>query len=446
MPMKQIAKLPDNRLEKYFSDAKPLYTESEARIEANRCLYCYDAPCTAACPAGIDISGFIRNIASGNIRGAAKTIFKVNLLGVSTSRVCPVEELCAGACVYNKYNSRPINIGRLQRYATEKALKWERENENNLFSPKAQKDRKVALIGAGPASLACAAHLTLEGVKSVIYEKNHLPGGLNVTGIAPYKLFSEEALEEIEWLRQFGFEIQTGMEVGRDISIDHLFENFDAVFLGAGLGRDKRPGIPGEDAAGVWGATDLIRKIKNDQAYKLPENLETVIVVGGGNSAIDIARELILLDVPDVKIVYRRTISEMPGYRHELDAARQDGVQMIEQAVPVEIIPNNRLVLMTKHRLTGKPQQFESDWIVLAIGNERNAGQLISGLKIDKMGCVVVDPDTMRTSVAKVYAGGDCINGGKEVVNAVADGRKAAFSMLREWGISDSQHERKKHG
>lgn len=444
--MNRIATLPDNRLEKYFSDAKPLYTESEARIEANRCLFCYDAPCTAACPAGIDISGFIRNIASGNIRGAAKTIFKVNLLGVSTSRVCPVEELCAGACVYNKYNSRPINIGRLQRYATEEALKWERENENNLFSPKAQKDRKVALIGAGPASLACAAHLTLEGVKSVIYEKHYLPGGLNVTGIAPYKLLSDAALEEIEWLRQFGFEIQTGMEVGRDISIDHLFENFDAVFLGAGLGRDKRPGIPGEDASGVWGATDLIRKIKNDRAYKLPENLETVIVVGGGNSAIDIARELILLDVPEVKIVYRRTITEMPGYRHELDAARQDGVQMIELAVPVEIIPNNRLVLMTRHRLTGKPQQFESDWIVLAIGNERNAGQLISGLEIDEKGCVVVDPDTMRTSVAKVYAGGDCINGGKEVVNAVADGRKAAFSMLREWGISDSQHERKNHG
>ncbi len=444
--MELVTYLPDNRLEKIFSEAKPLYTESDARIEANRCLYCYDAPCTIACPAGIDIPGFIRKIASGNLRGAAKTIFEMNLLGVSTAQVCPVEELCAGACVYNKYNSPPINIGRLQRFATEKALQWEQDNENTLFSPENQTDRKVALIGAGPASLACAGHLTLAGVKSIIYEKHHLPGGLNVTGIAPYKLLSDAALEEIEWLEQFGFEIQTGVEIGRDISIDHLLENFDAVFLGAGLGRDKLPGIPGEDAAGVWGATDLISKIKNNQAFKLPEHLETVNVIGGGNSAIDIARELALLGVPDVNIVYRRTISEMPGYRHELDAARQEGVRMFEQAVPVEIIANDRLVLHTKHKLTGEPQQFESDWIVLAIGNERDAGQLLPGLEINQKGCVVVDPDTMMTSVAKVYAGGDCINGGKEVINAVADGRDAAFSMLQEWGIKESQRERRNHG
>ncbi|MCK5330885.1 MAG: glutamate synthase, partial [Candidatus Marinimicrobia bacterium] len=243
--MERKMNLPENRLEQNFSEAKPLYTESEARIEANRCLYCYDAPCTAACPAGIDIPAFIRKIASGNIRGAAKTIFEVNLLGVTTAQVCPVEELCAGACVYNKDNVPPINIGRLQRFAAEKALQWEQDKNKTLFSPENQTDRKVALIGAGPASLACAGHLTLMGVKSIIYEKHDLPGGLNVTGIAPYKLFTEEALEEIEWLEQFGFEIKTGMEVGSDISIDHLLENFDAVFLGAGLGRDKLPGIPG---------------------------------------------------------------------------------------------------------------------------------------------------------------------------------------------------------
>jgi len=438
--------LPENRLEQNFYEAKPFYTESEARIEANRCLYCYDAPCTTACPAGIDIPGFIRKIASGNLRGAAKTIFEVNMLGVTTAQVCPVEELCAGACVYNKDNIPPINIGRLQRFATEKSLQWEQEKNARLFSPEDQTDRKVALIGAGPASLACAAHLTLAGVKSIIYEKNSLPGGLNVTGIAPYKLFTEVALEEIEWLEQFGFEIQTGQEVGRDISMNHLLENYDAVFLGAGLGRDKFPKIPGEDAAGVWGATDLIRKIKNDREYKLPEQLKTVNVIGGGNSAIDIARELALLGVPEVNIVYRRTISEMPGYRHELAAARQEGVRMFEQAVPVEILVNDRLVLHTKHKFTGEPQQFESDWIVLAIGNERDAGKLLPGLEIDERGCVLVDPDTMKSSVTKVYAGGDCINGGKEVVNAVADGRDAAFSMLLEWGIGEAQQVRRNHG
>ncbi len=444
--MERLANLPQIRLEQNFSEAKLLYTESEARIEANRCLYCYDAPCVTACPAGIDIPGFIRKIASGNIRGAAKTIFEVNLLGVSTAQVCPVEELCAGACVHNRDNVPPINIGRLQRYATVKGLRWERDKNKTLFEPDNQTDRKVALIGAGPASLACAAHLTLAGVRATIFEKDDLPGGLNVTGIAPYKLFTESALAEIEWLEQFGFEIQTGVEVGPDIAFDHLLENFDAVFLGAGLGRDKRPGIPGEDAAGVWGATDLIRKIKNDESYKLPDNLATVIVIGGGNSAIDIARELALLGVPQVNIVYRRTISEMPGYRHELDAARQEGVRMFEQAVPVEIAANDRLVLHTKHKLTGEPLQFESDWIVLAIGNERDAGQLLPGLEIDEKGCVVVDADTMKTSVAKVYSGGDCINGGKEVVNAVADGRDAAFSMLREWGIKAAPEARRNHG
>ncbi len=444
--MERVISLPDNRLEQKFKEAKPLYTESEAGIEANRCLYCYDAPCTAACPASIDIPGFIRKIASGNLRGAAKTIFEVNLLGVTTAQVCPVEELCAGACVYNKDNVPPINIGRLQRFATEKALQWERDKNNTLFSPENLTDRKVALIGAGPASLACAAQLTLAGVKSIIYEKHDLPGGLNVTGIAPYKLFTEVALEEIEWLEQFGFEIRTGVEVGHDMSIEHLLENFDAVFLGAGLGRDKLPGIPGEDAAGVWGATDLIRKIKNDREYKLPEQLKTVNVIGGGNSAIDIARELALLGVPEVNIVYRRTIAEMPGYCHELAAARQEGVRMFEQAVPVEIIANDRLVLHTKHKLTGEPQQFESDWIVLAIGNERDAGQLLPGLDIDEKGCVVIDPDTMKTSIAKIYAGGDCINGGKEVVNAVADGRDAAWSMLQEWGIGEAQQVRRNHG
>jgi len=444
--MERVTNLPENRLEQNFSEAKPLYTESEARIEANRCLYCYDAPCTTACPAGIDIPGFIRKIATGNLRGAAQTIFEKNLLGVTTAQVCPVEELCAGACVYNKDNVPPINIGRLQRFATGKALQWELDKNKTLFSPEDQTDRKVALIGAGPASLACAGHLTLAGVKSTIYEKHDLPGGLNVTGIAPYKLLSDAALEEIEWLERLGFEIKTGVEVGRDITIDHLLQNFDAVFLGAGLGLDKLPGIPGEDAPGVWGATDLIRKIKNSREYKLPAHLKSVNVIGGGNSAIDIARELALLGIPEVNIVYRRTVLEMPGYRHELAAARQEGVRMFEQVVPVEIIANDRLVLHTKHKFTGEPHQFESDWIVLAIGNERDAGQLLPGLKIDEKGCVIVDSDTMLTSIAKIYAGGDCINGGKEVVNAVADGRDAAFSMLREWGIGNALQVRRNHG
>lgn len=439
--------LSDNRLERVFHEDKPLYSESEARAEANRCLYCYDAPCTAACPTGIDIPGFIRKIASGNIRGAARTIFKNNLLGVSTSRVCPVEVLCVGACVYNKDHVQPVNIGKLQRYATEKALQLEKKNNTPLISTNGTVDRKVALIGGGPASLACAGYLSLAGVKAVIYEKHNFPGGLNVTGIAPYKLKSEAALAEIAWLQQLGFEIQTGVEIGRDITFDHLTETFDAVFLGAGLGLDKQPGISGEDLPGVWGATDLIAKIKNEPNFKLPGNLHTVNVIGGGNSAIDVARELALLGVPEVNIIYRRTVAEMPGYRHELDAARKLGVRMIEEAVPVSITHNDRLVLTTHHKArTAETRQFESDWIVIAIGNACDAGRHFSGLKVDAKGWVIVDPDTLLTSIPGVYAGGDCINGGKEVVNAVADGRNAAFAMLREWGIQPAEINRRSNG
>ncbi|MFQ6613222.1 MAG: FAD-dependent oxidoreductase [Fidelibacterota bacterium] len=438
--------LPEERLETRFREEKPRYTESEARIEANRCLYCYDAPCTEACPTGIDIPGFIRKIVSGNIRGAAKTIFEVNALGVSTARVCPVEELCVGACVYNQMNSQPVQIGRLQRYATESALEKERADGRKLITVRKAADCKVALIGAGPASLSCAAILAREGVSAVLYEKNSLPGGLNLTGIAPYKMTAASALWEIEWLLQSGFEIRTGTEVGRDIAIDNLLADFDALFLGIGLGRDKRPGIPGENAPGVWGATDLIRRIKNDPGFALPENLETALVIGGGNSAIDIARELAVLGVPEVNIVYRRTVAEMPGYLHELNAARQAGVRMIEQAVPVEIDPGSPLTLRTKNKTTGALREMTGDWIVLAIGNERNAGDLIPGLELDAKGCVVVDPDTMRTSMPRVYAGGDCVNGGKEVVNAVAHGRDAAWAMLKEWGLGDLYGERKNHG
>ncbi|MEE8336243.1 MAG: NAD(P)-binding protein [Candidatus Neomarinimicrobiota bacterium] len=201
------------RLETSFQEVKPLYSHAEAALEAHRCLFCFDAPCIKACPAEIDIPAFIKKIATGNIRGSAKKILEPNLLGLSTGHVCPVEELCAGACVYNDYNSRPINIGRLQRYSVEKALELENHNGRLMFEPKPLGNRKAALIGGGPASLACAAYLRLAGVKVTIYEKNSRAGGLNITGIAPYKMQISNAAREIEWLLNFGLDIKTGVEI-----------------------------------------------------------------------------------------------------------------------------------------------------------------------------------------------------------------------------------------
>lgn len=429
--------LPADRAETALADAKPAYTLAEAQIEANRCLYCHDAPCITACPTRIDIPTFIQQITNGNVRGSAKTILGANMLGLSCARVCPVEVLCAGACVYNDLNHKPIQIGRLQRFATEGGLAHESNTGRKLFTPKKSIGKKVALIGAGPASLACAAHLALEGVQAVIFEKAAIPGGLNSTGIAPYKLHAHDSLAEIEWLLGFGLELRTGITIGSDISFADLRRDFDAVFIGVGLGADNAVGMPGMDGPGVWGATELIAKIKNEAGFKIPDEVRSVAVIGGGNTAIDIARELAMLGVPDVAMIYRRTQKEMSGYAHELAGARAYGVRFVEAAVPVEVVRDGERVtgLKWKSAVTGDQAVFACDWVVQAIGQQTHATAICPDLAANAKGHVIVDAVTRATSVPNVFAGGDCINGGKEVVNAVADGREAAFAMLRGWGI-----------
>ncbi len=435
--MKMNYQLTENRLETKFHDVKPLYSVSEAEIEANRCLFCFEPPCIKACPTEIDIPGFIRKIASGNIRGSAETIFRSNILGTSTSRVCPVEESCSGACVYNDLDNKPIQIGRLQRFATHKAMELEIKTDRPLFLPSEAVDKKVALIGAGPASLSCAAYLALEGVQSIIYEKNNLPGGLNTTGVAPYKLMAEDALDEVQWLSKYGVQIQTGIEIGQDFTLSQLLDENDAVFLGIGLGQDTFPGIKGEDLDNVWGATELIKKIKNDSNFELPIEVKKVVIIGGGNTAIDISRELAILGVSEVDIVYRRTENVMPGYKHELIHAREYGVRLLESYIPKEILKGSdgRLQLLTQKTNSSTESIHNADWIVMAIGQLKFAGEIIPELDLDDSGCVIVDETTKETSIQNLFAGGDCINGGKEVVNAVADGRDAAHAMLKNWGI-----------
>ena len=422
--------LSETRIERQFSDYNPLYNKGEALNEANRCLYCYDAPCIKACPTSIDIPKFIKKISSDNVRGSAKTIWDSNMLGYSCARVCPVSELCVGACVYNDWNGVPIEIGRLQRYATETMLEWEKQTGKRVYEPKPKGNRKVALIGAGPASLSCAAVLALEGVHPVIFEKKALPGGLNTTGIAPYKMASEDSLREVQWVLNFGVELQTGVQIGRDISLPSLLEEYDAVFIGVGLGKDRLPGIPGESGPGAFGATQLIEKIKNSNSFAIPNHVKKIVVVGGGNTAIDIARELAMLGVEEVNMAYRRSEAEMSGYKFELKNARNAGVRFLERHSPVEVVRQGDKIQAFRASKDGKTLDIPCDWVVFAIGQDKFSAGQFDGVETNEKGWIVVHNETYQTGNPKVYAGGDCINGGKEVVNAVAHGRDAAQAMI----------------
>jgi dihydropyrimidine dehydrogenase (NAD+) subunit PreT len=438
--------LPPGRLEERFPDKKPLFDASEAVAEANRCLYCADAPCIAACPTSIDIPTFIRKIATGNVKGAARTILTANLLGESCGQVCPVEVLCAGACVYNAWEREPIKIGRLQHYAVHEAL----AEKPLLFEAKPETGRKVALVGAGPASIAAAGWLALEGHRSVIYEKRDVPGGLNTLGIAPYKMKGDAALREIEWvlaLARGRIEILTGFEVvgdaggGGHVSATALLRDYDAVFLGLGLGADSGLGIPGELGPGVVGATAFIERLKADPALSIA-GVRRALVVGGGNTALDALHELAILGV-ETAMVYRRSVREMPGYAHELEGARHDGARMIEDRVPVAVMREGDRVTGLRvapakdgKSIAGAPEEvLPADLVILAIGQNRatQVAQAFPGVEVDKRGRVVVDPTTHRTGNPKVYAGGDCVNGGKEVVNAVAEARVAVRAMNQVW-------------
>jgi glutamate synthase (NADPH/NADH) small chain len=427
--------LPEERPETSFHDKKPVLSSGEAVAEAERCLYCADAPCVQACPTSIDVPSFIKRIASGNVRGSARTILGQNILGYSCARVCPVEVLCEGACVYQAWQKKPIAIGRLQRFAVEQATG---DLRRPLLEARAKSGKRVACVGAGPASLAFAAEMALGGCEAVVYEKRAFPGGLNTTGIAPYKLQADDALREVEWVRSLGVEIRSGVEVGRDLTGASLLAEFDAVFLGLGLGDDSRLGIPGEGGPGVVGATAWIEELKTRRGAR--PRLGRVAVVGAGNTAIDIARECAQLGASEVTMVYRRGAETMTGYAHEMDAARREGVRLVTHARPVAIARDARgqVVSLTVGSTAESPTEstIACDWVAIATGQSklREVAREFPGVELDARGCVVADAKTGATGNPKVYSGGDCVNGGKEVVNAVADGRNAARHLQSSWG------------
>jgi dihydropyrimidine dehydrogenase (NAD+) subunit PreT len=420
----------EERLEIELGDKKPLFSFAEAKAESDRCLYCSDAPCIKACPTSIDIPTFIKKIASGNVVGSARTILEQNLLGYSCARVCPVEVLCAGSCVYEAWGREPIAIGRLQRYATEHALETKGIAE---ILPKAvaKRTQKIALIGAGPASLACAGYLALEGFAVTLFEKRAVAGGLNTTGIAPYKLQAEDSVKEVSWIAALGVEVKTGFELGKNLKGQDLLRDYDAVYLGFGLGVDSKLGIPGEDGSCVLGATAWIEQMKLTAAPKATrKKLGRVVVVGGGNTALDVARECAGLGAESVTLAYRRGEKEMSGYAHELSEARESGVVFLPWATPASFMRDERggLTAMTFKKPDGSTLDLECDLVLVAIGQAKlkELAAEFPGVTLDARGCISASAENGKTGNPKVFAGGDCINGGKEVVNAVADGRNTA--------------------
>jgi glutamate synthase (NADPH/NADH) small chain len=426
-----MSKLQDKRSENAFEDYKHEYGDHQAIAESNRCLYCEDAPCTQICPTHIDIPEFIRKISTGNVKGAARTIFESNILGMSCARVCPVEVLCVGDCVFNNMEQPPIQIGKLQRYATDTAFteKWA------FFEAGPDTGKSVGLIGGGPASIAAAHELRRFGHACTIYEKRSVLGGLNTWGVAPYKMRADRALEEIDWVLEIGgIDIQTGVAVGADITLQELEARHDALFIGLGLGADKHLQVKGEELDGVIGAVDYIERLKLGTVEL--SGISSVVVVGGGNTALDCVRELLVLGVSQVTMVYRGVEDGMSGYSHEWDAAKKAGAHAVWQCRPTAYLGNGRvnsveLVKLdpNKQAITGSEFSLNADLVLVAIGQSK-LGELLaplSGVELN-WGRVVVDAHG-ATGHPGVYAGGDCANGGKEVVNAVYEGKVAAGAI-----------------
>jgi glutamate synthase (NADPH/NADH) small chain len=420
-----------------MADIAPAYTPQEATIEANRCLFCFDAPCIQACPTGIDVPSFIKKIVTGNLNGSARVILSANILGASCARVCPTEVLCEGACVVLDREGDPVKIGRLQRYATDHAV---RNGLRLLKAPAGKSGRRVAVIGGGPAGLGCAAELAQLGHGVVVFEKKPQAGGLNTYGIAYYKMPPEVSLQEVELIKSLGVEFRCGVEVGKDISAEQIEQEFDAMFLGMGLGAGVRLNIPGEELPEVIAALELIEQIHTQPLHQVPVG-ERVAVIGGGNTAIDAVTQAKRLGAREAVIVYRRSRKEMPAYRFEQKLAQTDAARFMFNVVPVEVLSNGTghvtgLKLARTAGGNGKLQTLPGsefiepfDMVVTAIGEEKQGPLLkrfFPGLKLHPRGMVLRDSKTGATNLPKVFAGGDCANGGREVVNAVAEGKKAA--------------------
>jgi len=433
-----------------FSDIHPPFDKKEAAlVEANRCLFCYDAPCVKQCPTSINIPKFIKQITTENIKGSAHTIFESNIFGGGCSRVCPVEKLCEGSCVYNLMHEAPIPIAKLQRYSTDKAIKekWQ------LFERKPSTGKKVAIVGAGPAGLSCAHVLSREGVDVTVFEKESKGGGLMTYGIAAYKVTPEFCQEEVDFITSLGgISIEYNKELGKNLSLAELKVRYDAVFLGIGVGLARQLEIPGEELEGVVDAIEFIYNLRS-KTYNQISVGDKVVVIGLGMTAIDAATQARRLGAKEVTIVYRRTQEEMPCTEVELDLAKLDGCKIVWLAAPKEVIGENghvKNLVCNEMELgvpdtsgrrkpvdTGRTFTLEVDMIIKAAG-QMPFKDLVDSYDLQNTnGQIIVKHN--GSNIEGVFAGGDCVNGGKEVVDGVQAGKDGARAILEYLKIIEPQ-------
>jgi dihydropyrimidine dehydrogenase (NAD+) subunit PreT len=439
--MIQKNRLTTEQYNQNFADIHPPFeTADAAMVEANRCLFCYDAPCTKLCPTSINIPKFIKQITTENIKGSAHTIFQSNIMGAGCSKVCPVEKLCEGACVYNNMDETPIHIAKLQRYSTEIAMK----NNWQLFKRKKSTGKKVAVVGAGPAGLSCAHVLSREGVDVTIYEKESKGGGLMTYGIAAYKVTTQFCEDEVNYILGIGgIEVKYNQELGKNISLEELQKNYDAVYLAIGVGLANKLNIPGEDLEGVEDAIEFIYHLR-DKGYSAIPIGDKVAVIGMGMTAIDAATQAKRLGAKEVTMVYRRTEHEKNCTQHELDIARLDGCATLWLASPKETLGESgkvKALVCDVMKLgepdakgkpapiaTGETITLDVDMVIKATG-QNPYQDLVSANNINNnRGKIQIV--NQATNIKGVFAGGDCVNGGKEVVDAVQAGKDGAASIL----------------
>ena len=425
-------RLPSEQVENNFVDLHPPLSEHEALIASDRCYFCYDAPCVTACPTEIDIPLFIRQIMTGTPQASGKTILTQNILGGMCARVCPTETLCEQACVREISEGKPVEIGRLQRYATDSIM----ELSHHPFERSAETGLKIAVVGAGPAGLACAHRLAMHGHKVTIFDKNNKAGGLNEYGIAAYKSVDNFAQKEIDWLLEIGgIKIKSNCVLSENIFIDELKAEYNAVFLGVGLVGVNELSVPGNDKNNVLDAVKFIENLRQKEDKASIPIGRKIVVIGGGMTAVDAAVQSKLLGADDVSIVYRRERAKMGASKFEQDLATSKGVRIIENASPVEISGNEAVSSIkfaytksTNGVLEIQPEEFELevDQVFKAIG--QNIDSSLRDLKLEN-GKIVIDEEG-RTSVNGIWAGGDCALGGEDLtVTAVAQGRDAAESI-----------------
>jgi dihydropyrimidine dehydrogenase (NAD+) subunit PreT len=446
-------RLSKEQYEQNFADIRPPFeNKTAAQVEANRCLFCYDAPCTKSCPTSIDVPKFIKQISTDNVKGSAHTILSSNIMGAGCSKVCPVEKLCEGACVYNLLEEEPIQIARLQQYSTAIAL----ENNWQLFErkklpppPSGDGGKKVAIVGAGPAGLSCAHVLSREGIDITIFEKEAKGGGLMTYGIAAYKVTPQFCEDEVNYILSVGgIEVKYNQELGKDITLSQLKKEFDAVYLGIGVGVARQLDIPGEKLEGVVDAIQFIYDIR-DKGYSTVPVGDKVAVIGMGMTAIDAATQAKRLGAKEVTMIYRRTQDEMPCTEYELNIAKQDGCNITWLAAPLKVKGEKgkvKKLVCSKMQLgepdasgrrspidTGETFTLDVDMVIKAAG-QVPFEKLIKKNKLDnKNGKLIIDKNC-ATNIKGVFAGGDAVNGGKEVVDAVQagkDGAKAILSYLK---------------